>query len=345
MTAATLDVSPTPVPRSLPIFLCATALCVTGWAYWPNLAEMAHAWSHNPQYSHGYLVPGFAALLLWLRRDKLDATALAPSWWGAPFLLLGVGLRLYGSRFHFQYIDSISLLPTLAGLCLMFGGWAAWRWAWPAILFLFFMVPLPYRAATTLSAPLQRIATICSTFVLQVLGLPAVAEGNVIHINDAPPLGIVEACNGLRMLVVFFALSTGMVMLIKKPLGDKLFLVASSVPIALAVNILRITITGILYDKVDSETAELFFHDFAGWLMPPMALGMLWIEMKILSLLLVESQHIPVRASTRGRGPASAQAAQRRTPRPTAKQQEAVVVRAAAKAPDDNLVPVARTDR
>src|SRR5262249_49418232 len=147
---------------------------------------------------------------------------------------------------------------------------------WPAILFLFFMVPLPFTVATLLSAPLQGLATVCSTFVLQTLGLPALAEGNIIRINDAH-IGIVEACSGLRMLVVFFALSTGMALLIKAPLGDKLFLVASSVPIALVANILRITITGMLHEMVSSEIANIFFHDVAGWLMMPLALVMLWL--------------------------------------------------------------------
>src|SRR5258708_3103604 len=113
--------------------------------------------------------------------------------------------------------DHSSLLFWLAGRRGLIGGWGAWRWNWPSILFLFFMIPLPFSVATAMSGPLQTLATICSTFLLQTLGLPALAEGNIIRINDAQ-IGIVEACSGLKMLVVFFALSTGMARVTSAPL-------------------------------------------------------------------------------------------------------------------------------
>src|SRR5262249_39741129 len=71
------------------------------WAFWPSLLEMAGRWSHDPQYAHGYLVPGFAAALLWLRRDRLAVGRLEPSWWGAPVLAGGIAMRLGGAYFHY----------------------------------------------------------------------------------------------------------------------------------------------------------------------------------------------------------------------------------------------------
>src|SRR5262249_40983599 len=195
---------------------------------------------------------------------------------GGPVLAAGLGLRLFGTYFHFVWLDPISLLPTLAGLCLLLGGWAAFRWAWPAIGFLAFMIPLPHSAAVALSGQLQRIATIASTFLLQTMGLPALADGNTIRLDDVE-IGVVEACSGLRMLVVFFALSTGAALLIRRTLGEKLVLVASAVPIALASNILRITATGVLYQTVNGDIAQAFFHDVAGWLMMPLGLCFLWL--------------------------------------------------------------------
>ena len=61
------------------------------WAFWPTFVELVEQWNHNPQYSHGYLVPVFAAVLLWLRRDRLDRAALRPSWWGLAPLAAGSG--------------------------------------------------------------------------------------------------------------------------------------------------------------------------------------------------------------------------------------------------------------
>jgi exosortase len=273
----------------MPFALVVIPFAALLWAYWPTLLDLARVWQHNPQYSHGYLVPVFAVALLWLRRDRLDVLTVRPNLtMGLCLLLLGVGLRLISAAYSYIWFDPISIIPCVAGLCLLLGGWGAWRWAWPSILFLGFMVPLPFRFDTMLSGPLQRLATIVSTFVMQMLGLPALAEGNVILVNDHQ-IGIVEACSGLRMLVVFFALSTALVLAIKRPWLDKCILLASAAPIALACNILRITLTGVLYETTNSEAANAFFHDAAGWLMMPLALCMLWLEMKLLGALFIET--------------------------------------------------------
>jgi exosortase len=285
MTTPAAGLRSHPLTRHLALVAVLTA-CFA-WAFWPTLADLARTWNSNPQYSHGYLVPVFAALLLWLRRDRLDRSAVGPSWWGVPLLALGIALRLAGAYKYFHWFEVVSLLPCILGLWLTVGGVAAFRWAWPALLFLAFMIPLPYRTEIALAAPLQRFATVTSTFIMQTLGLPALSEGNVIRLNDVE-IGIVEACSGLRMLVVFFALSTGVALLIRRPLLDKLLIVASAIPIALVSNIIRITATGVLHEMVDSATANAFFHDFAGWLMMPLALGMVGIELKILSNLFID---------------------------------------------------------
>ncbi len=274
-----------------PLVLAAVVVGGIGWAYWTTLSDMAQRWAHDPQYSHGYLVPLFAAVLLWLRRGMLADAALRPTWWGALLLGAGIALRLGGTYFYFNWFDAISLIPCLLGLCLLIGGWAAWRFAWPAVLFLVFMIPLPHRLAIALAEPLQRLATLTSTFALQTLGVPALAEGNVILLSEVE-MGIVEACSGLRMLVIFFALSTGMALVVRRRLWEKLLIVGSAAPIALLANVARITATGGVYELLgDTERgrqlANAVFHDFAGWLMMPLALGRLGLELKWLKHLLI----------------------------------------------------------
>ncbi|NBO92137.1 MAG: exosortase/archaeosortase family protein [Planctomycetia bacterium] len=258
------------------------------WAYWSTLGELAHAWNTNQQYGHGWLVPLFAAYLLYTRRDKLNITDLRPNLWGLGLLALGLVMRLAATYWYFISLDPISFVPCVAGLVLLFGGWAAFRWSWPAVLFLMFMIPLPFRVANMLAGPLQHFATVTSTFFMQILGLPALAEGNVILLNDHH-IGIVEACSGLRMLVVFFALSTGVVLVIERHWIDKLVIFLSAIPIALLSNLFRVTATGIMYDFGFSELASHFFHDVAGWIMMPLALAMLWAEIKLLDVLFIDT--------------------------------------------------------
>src|SRR5262249_25315221 len=159
----------------------------------------------------------------------------------------------------------------LWGAALLLGGWAALRWSWLATAFLIFMIPLPYRVETGLSQPLQRLATVASTYALQTLGMPAFAEGNVIVVNQSG-IGIVEACNGLGMLVLFFALATGMAIVVRRPALDKAVILLSAAPVAVLANVIRITLTSVLYETAGQKWGDLVFHDLAGWLMMPLAL-------------------------------------------------------------------------
>jgi exosortase len=289
MTQQSVDINLT--RQRYPLILLAVAVAALIWAYWTTLGQTALRWSQDPMYSHGYLVPGFALFLLWRRRRSLTEDLMKPSWWGAPLLLAGLFTHCAASAryFYFVWLDEVSLVPSLAGVWLMVGGRRAWRWGWPAIAFLLFMIPLPYRLSVAMTGPLQQSATMCSTFLLQTLALPALADGNVIRLNDNE-INIVEACSGLRMLVIFFALSTAVALVIRRPLWQRIVLVASAVPIALLVNVLRITVTGALYEMVSSEAAHAVFHDLAGWLMMPVALVFLALELKLFAHLLIEPQ-------------------------------------------------------
>src|SRR5205085_567757 len=50
------------------VILLAASLAVVVVAYWNTLTRAALYWD-NPKYSHGYLVPMFTAVLLWMRRE------------------------------------------------------------------------------------------------------------------------------------------------------------------------------------------------------------------------------------------------------------------------------------
>jgi exosortase len=278
-----------PAPRWFPWLVLGLALALVVWAYWTTIGYLAEAWSSSAQYSHGYLVPAFAGLMLWLRRDRLQNFQIGTTKWAVILVLAGCVLRLLGAYSYYLWLDQVSLIPCLAGLVLLAGGPGAWRWAGPSVLFLGFMVPLPYTFAIALTDPLQRLATICSTFALQTIGLPAIAEGNVILINDIR-LGVVEACSGLRMLVIFFALSTAVALVIRRPIWERLCIVVSAIPIALATNVLRIAATGVIHETVGAEAADAVYHDLAGWLMMPVAIALLGLELQILKRLFLETK-------------------------------------------------------
>jgi exosortase len=257
------------------------------WSYWPTLDALAQRWASDPQYSHGYLVPLFAVALLWLRSSQRAAVTVRPSWLGVPLLAAALLLRAAADYIYFDWLDAFSLLVCLTGLFALFGGVAALRWAWPALAFLLFMIPLPFAVEMALAYPLRTVATVASNYALQTLGLPAVAQGHTILLEEVR-MGVAEACSGLSMLVIFVALSTAVAIVVQRPLLDRIIIVLSAVPVALLANITRITVTGIMHQWVGREIADLVFHDLAGWLMMPFALILLWLELALLRRLFVE---------------------------------------------------------
>jgi exosortase len=273
--------TPRPSPAPWAVAGAVALVAVLGWAYWTTFVEIAERWATDPQYSHGFLVPLFSGYLLWSRRDRVRWSDLQGRWWGVGLVLGGALIRLAGHVFYLPWLDAGSLLAVLAGIAAMLGGRRVLAWAAPAILFLAFMIPLPHRFQTVLGGSLQRAATIASTYVLQTAGIPAVAEGNVILLSETR-LGVVEACSGLTMLVTFFALATGMAILAQRTWLEKTIIVASAVPIAILANVVRITVTGALYEANQDELARSLFHDLAGWLMMPLGLLMLLAELYVL---------------------------------------------------------------
>jgi exosortase len=286
---ATLSEAPRRDDRPSRLWAAVRAALVGGafvWAYYPVLTSLTQRWWTDPQYSHGFLVPVMALLVWWGLGRKPSSASPDPSWWGAVPLLVGVALWLTGAFFYFVWLDSLSLLPVLAGLTLLLGGWKSARAAWPAIALLFFMLPLPFQVEGALSELLQMLATRSSAYLLVILGLPAVPEGNVLLIGDMR-LGVLEACNGLGLLSAFFALSATTALIARRPWFDRVVVFFSAIPVALLMNIGRVAATGVAFSYLADPATRARLHDAAGWLMMPMALVTLWLELWLLARLIV----------------------------------------------------------
>jgi len=279
-------------------------LTVAGlWAYLPTITEMTTAWDREADYSHGYLVAPIAIAFLWLKRDTFPGFAKPALLSGMILIALSFALRLAASMFFFESIDGWSILLWVAGAVAILCGNATLRWAAPSILFLFFMVPLPYRVESMLSGPLQRVATVVSSFGLQVLGQPAVSVGNTILLGEHT-LEVEQACSGLRLFVSIMALAFAYLVLVRRSWWEKLMLVLTIVPIAVIANSARIIATGLLYQWASSEAAMKFSHDFAGWAMIPFAAALFWVVLWYLNKLFPE-EHVAELRTIVGAGDAS----------------------------------------
>lgn len=286
--------------RAPEIAAAALVAAALAWAYLPNFVDLATAWNHDSNANHGWLVIPIALGLLWDRRKGLDRSRLRPDALGWGLLAAILAARSYLYEANEQWIESATIPLVVASLTLAFGGRHALKWAAPSIAFLWFMMPLPPSLNAFLAAPLQRLATIGSTSILQAMGLPVLAEGNVIFIG-IERLEVERACNGLSMLQSFAALIAATTILIDRPIWEKGILLASAVPIALISNILRIVATAYAYHQFGPRASILWglttvtkvSHDTAGWAMMPIALVMVWALLRLMGWLVIEEEVAP----------------------------------------------------
>lgn len=256
-------------------------------AYWDMFTLTSASWE-DPLYSHGYIVPLFSLGLLWMRWQPFRPVPSQERWIGLAVLVVALVIRLLAVKAVMNPLDRYSFLLALSGVFLLVGGWHTVRWAGPAIGFLFFMYPLPAVLEQGVLWRLQTVASAASTFLLQTMGVPAFRQGNLITISGMD-LFVADACSGLRMVTIFSALAVAMIFLIERPWWDKFMIILSAIPIALIVNIIRITVTGLLYLAVGPENdyVKHLGHDWAGYFMMPLALGFLWVELQFLERLTI----------------------------------------------------------
>jgi exosortase len=273
--------------QQTPLMILGGLLVLLVLAYWDMLSLTSAAWSEG-LYSHGWIIPLFALALLWMRWQPFGPVPMHERWVGVLLVAIGLSARLWAAEYGHNPIDQLSFLPVIFGIFMMVGGFNVIRWAWPGLGFLVFMFPLPNMLERPVLGGLQKFASICSTFVLQTIGMAAFRQGNLISIPGSE-LNIAEACAGLRMGTIFAAMAVFMVFIIERPWWDKFVILLSAIPIALLVNIIRITVIGILYRVVgpDNHIAHKLGHDWAGLFMMPLALGFLWLELQILERLTI----------------------------------------------------------
>jgi exosortase len=280
--------------RQLParIWALGAATLVLGLAYAPNFRDLYSIWDADPNYSHGKLVIPIALVILWRRLSDTSAeppsTAAPAPWWGWVFLTAILMLRALAYEQNLQWSENATLLPAIACITWIFGGWPLLRRIWPAIIFLVFLFPLVPSINDLIALPLQRIAATGSCFLLQLSGLWAIQEGNVINLTTPHgpiPLDVALACNGLRMLMTMAATITATIILIPLPTWKRITLLVSTVPIAMLSNIIRIVATGWCYYEITGPTAKQWAHDVSGFLMMPLALILVGLELRLLSWL------------------------------------------------------------
>lgn len=245
----------------LPLGLIAVALAAV---FHQGLLYVIEQWQRE-EYSYGYIVPPITALLVWGRLKTTPADGrTGGSWLGVLLVLLAVLIvplaRIAGMPSAIYY----AFLVAVYGVFLAALGWRRTRHATPALAYLVFALPLPQTLYLKLSTALQTVSSIGSVELMRGLGVKVLRQGNIIDLGIYQ-LQVAEACSGLGYLFPLASFAYLLAYLYRGGWWGRIIILVATIPITLAINILRIAITGVLVDYVGVAAAEGFIHAFEGY--------------------------------------------------------------------------------
>lgn len=238
------------------------------------LRGLVAQWASDDNYSHGFLIPFLSGYFLYERKQALAEMEARGSWTGLVVVVLSLLLFLAGSLTIELFSTRLSLVLLLCGATLFLFGGSVFRAASLPLLYLLFMVPLPYILYDAVSFPLKLFMTRVSVVVMQLIGISVLREGNILLFPNLT-LEVADACSGLRSLMTLFALSVAFAFLFHGKNWQRLVLVFLAIPVAVVTNIFRVVATGALSQKFGESVATGFFHEFAGLTVFALALTLL----------------------------------------------------------------------
>ena len=231
--------------------------------YYTTVAGMVFDWGHDENYSHGFIVPLIAGYFFWQNRKEIAEATVRPDMLGLLLVAGGVVVHILGRYIGELFTMRMSLLVVLAGIVLLVYGRAMFRAVLLPLGYLAFMVPLPYIVYDSVAFPLKMQVSRLAVGLMKLVHIPVVREGNVIDLPNLS-LQVVDACSGMRSLMSLLALSVAYAFLYLRRPWQRVVVVLAAVPIAVATNVLRVFITGVLARSFGRAAAEGFFHEFAG---------------------------------------------------------------------------------
>ena len=249
----------------------------------PILYYMVLHWKAVPDYSHGFLVAPLAAYFAWERRARLRRTPVEPSWWGLVPLALGTAALAVGRLGVELMAMRTGFVLTLIGLVLLLLGRRVFQVLAFPLCFLFLMVPLPQSLVNVIAFPLQLIAADLAVDSLHAIGIPALREGNIIHLASTQ-LFVAEACSGLRSLMALGTLAVVFAYFFRRNALERVVIVLSAIPIAILVNAFRVGLTGYLTHRFGEGAAEGLIHQTEGFFTFGLAFALLLLEAWLLQL-------------------------------------------------------------
>jgi exosortase len=260
-----------PLNRHLVAILILTGLIAV--IYRNVLGGLVQDWLHDSNYSHGFLIPVVAGFFIWQRRSSVARTPRSPSNLGFLGVLTALGLLVVGTAGAEVFTQRVSLVVLLGSGVVFLAGWAWFRGVSFPLVFLLLAIPMPYVLYYSLTGPMQAFAARCALAGLQGIGVPALAQGNIIHLPGVS-LEVAEACSGIRSLYAFLALGAILAHGMPIPLWARFAVFLFTIPVSVAANAIRVWGTGSGAYTIGPAAAEGTIHELFGVLVFILAIAL-----------------------------------------------------------------------
>ena len=245
-----------------------------GLLYWQVLRKLVYDWSHDENYSHGFLIVPIAFYFAWERRQALKDAVSKPSMLGLVVIIGSLLVLVAGKLGAELFLTRVSMIGMAVGVALFVFGWEHLRILFFPIAFMLLMIPIPSLIFNQIAFPLQLLASRFGEWTLQLLDIPVLREGNVIILANTR-LEVAEACSGIRSLISLLTLGIVLGYFTDRRPSVRWLIALATVPVAIATNGVRVAGTGVAAHYVGPEAATGFLHTFSGWLMFVLASALL----------------------------------------------------------------------
>jgi exosortase/archaeosortase family protein len=243
--------------------------------YWRRLAAWEDTWYHNSAWSHCYLIPLIAILIAHFRLKEYNPQRVQPSIWGLSLILTGLVVRVWCQMMRFGYPGELTFVVVVAGVVLLVLGRDMFKVLWVPVAYLALMIPWDPKYYDRVALPLQQLAAWGSEQLLPLFGYTRIMPDelqtwtgthpefvswvcrkvNVLHLSGGP-LSVAGPCAGLHLLFAFVSLGIMMAFIYKRPLWERFLIMASSIPIAVFCNVVRVLLMALASDRLFFEIAR-----------------------------------------------------------------------------------------
>jgi exosortase len=242
------------------------------------LRTLISAWTSDPEFSYGMLIPLIVVYFIWDRRNRLKAAKKTTWLGGLAMAVLGCGLQILAGLSGSLVISGVAIVIAMMGVVGFLWGGEVLRIVMFPLIYLLFMVPLPSYLLGQLTWYLQVAASRISGTVLGSIGVPIYQDGNLLRLPNYV-LEVKEACSGSRSVFSLLALAVTLGLTAERSWLVRISLISAAPILAVGANVIRIVGTGLIAWWFGSLAADESLHTAWGILVFIIAIaGLLGVQ-------------------------------------------------------------------